>query len=186
MKKLLLLVLMAALTLTYAPGCGGPKPDVQTTSTKPETTPATPDEVCETLPVPETTSAATAPDSAPPKTEPRPEPKPPANTEPKPEPKPEPPPKPKALPRMWDYGSTNCLPCMEMEKILTPLMAEYKDRVDVRIINVYQDREKTMQARIQVIPTQIFYDPDGKELFRHIGVYPRDSIVAKFREFGWE
>jgi len=58
--------------------------------------------------------------------------------------------------------------------------------VDIRIINVYENREQTQQARITVIPTQIFYDPEGKELFRHVGMYPRDSIVAKFKEYGWE
>ncbi len=98
----------------------------------------------------------------------------------------QPPSKPKALPRMWDYGSTNCLPCIEMEKILKPLMSEYQGKVDIRIINVYQEQQLAKQARIQVIPTQVFYDTDGKELFRHVGVYPRDSILAKFREFGWE
>ncbi|MBN2536982.1 thioredoxin family protein [candidate division WOR-3 bacterium] len=114
--------------------------------------------------------------------EPKPEPKP----DIKPEPKPEPPPKPRALPRMWDYGSTNCLPCVEMEKILTPMMAEYQGKVDIHIVNVYQDRELAARARIQIIPTQVFYDPDGNELFRHVGIYERDSIVARFREFGWE
>ncbi|MEO0086136.1 MAG: thioredoxin family protein [candidate division WOR-3 bacterium] len=186
MKRLLLLVLITAWTLTYAPGCGGTKTEAAAASPKPETTNAAQEEICETLPAPDPTLAAAAPDSTLTKAEPRPEPKPQANTEPKPEPRPEPPPKPRALPRMWDFGSTNCLPCMEMEKILTPLAAEYAGKVDIRIINVYQDREKTMQARIQVIPTQIFYDPDGKELFRHVGVYPRDSIVAKFKQFGWE
>ncbi|MEO0073396.1 MAG: thioredoxin family protein [candidate division WOR-3 bacterium] len=108
---------------------------------------------------------------------------------PKPEPAPEPlpqPSQPKVLPRLWDFGSDNCLPCIEMGRILEPMMQEYAGRVEIRIINVYQNRELAMQARIQVIPTQIFYDAAGNELFRHVGVYPRDSILAKFRQFGWE
>ncbi len=175
----------AALLIVLMSGCpNAPRP--ANTTSAPDTNLTAQNEICETLPAADSAAVAAAPDSPPARPEPKPAPE--AKPEPvaKPEPAPETPPKPKVLPRMWDYGSTNCLPCMEMEKILTPLMAEYRDEVDVRIINVYQDREKTMQARIQVIPTQIFYDPDGKELFRHIGVYPRDSIVAKFREFGWE
>jgi thioredoxin 1 len=90
------------------------------------------------------------------------------------------------LPRMWDYGSEKCIPCKQMEEILTPMIGEYAGRVDIRIINIYEEKEMAAEARIQIIPTQVFYDAAGKELFRHVGAYPRDSIVAKFKEYGWE
>ncbi len=89
-----------------------------------------------------------------------------------------------ALPKLWDFGSNTCIPCRTMKKILDPMMADYKDRIDIRIIDVYEEKELTKQFRIVTIPTQVFIDTEGKELFRHIGVYPRDSIEAKFREFG--
>ncbi len=171
----LILVMTALAMLLAAPGCGGTRDSAATANPPAETSLAAQDEICETLP-PADSAVAPAADTVRHRAEPK--------TEPKVEP--QPPPKPKALPRMWDYGSDNCLPCKEMETILNPMMQEYAGKVDIRIINVYRDREQTQQARIQVIPTQIFYDPDGKELYRHIGVYPRDSIVAKFREFGWE
>jgi thioredoxin-like negative regulator of GroEL len=71
-----------------------------------------------------------------------------------------------------------------MKGILDPMIVDYKGKVDVRIINVYEDKELTSKYGISVIPTQVFIDTTGKVLFRHIGVYPRDSIEAKFREFG--
>jgi thioredoxin 1 len=89
----------------------------------------------------------------------------------------------KGLPRMWDFGSESCIPCKEMLRILTPMMTEYRDKVDIRIINVYKDKALAKEYRIVTIPTQVFIDAAGKELYRHIGVYPRDSIEAKFREF---
>ena len=141
----------------------------------PDTNLAVRDEICETLPV---TDSVAVPDSTPAKPKPK--------SEPKPKPEPEPAPKPEVLPRMWDYGSKKCIPCKEMEKILTPMMTEYQGKVDIRIVNVYENRQLASEARIQVIPTQVFYAPEGAELFRHVGVYPRDSLVAKFREFGWE
>lgn len=90
------------------------------------------------------------------------------------------------LPRLWDFGSEKCIPCQEMQRILTPMMTEYQGKVDIRIINVYEERALAQQFRIVTIPTQVFINAQGKELFRHIGVYPRDSIVAKFKEFGWD
>ena len=177
MKHVTLTACAAALLVVLMSGCpSAPRP--ANTASAPDASLAAENEICETLPATDSAAVAAVPDSTPAKPKPKPE--------PKPEPEPEPPPKPKTLPRMWDYGSDNCLPCIEMAKFLNPMIAEYKDKVDIRIINVYQDRERTQQARIQVIPTQIFYDPDGKELFRHVGLYPRDSIVAKFKEYGWE
>jgi thioredoxin 1 len=93
--------------------------------------------------------------------------------------------KPKELPKMWDFGSTTCLPCKTMKEVLDPMMADYKGRVDIRIINVYEETELTKQFRIVTIPTQVFIDAEGKELFRHIGVYPRDSIETCFKKFGF-
>ncbi|MEO0080125.1 MAG: thioredoxin domain-containing protein [candidate division WOR-3 bacterium] len=171
-RHLFVTIIVAAWCLTLLqPGCGGgpksaPAPKSDTT------TQVQPEEVCDTFVPPETAAA-------------KPPPIPKAQPKPKPEPIQEPE-KPKALPRMWDYGADNCLPCIAMMRILNPMMHEYAGKVDIRIINVYQEQQLAMQARIQVIPTQVFYDSEGKEIFRHIGVYPRDSIVAKFREFGWE
>jgi len=89
------------------------------------------------------------------------------------------------LPRIWDFGSENCIPCKFMYEVLTPMMKEYAGKVDIRIINVYQEQALSSQYRIQIIPTQVFMDASGKELYRHVGAYPRDSILLKFKEYGF-
>jgi thioredoxin 1 len=184
-KRLLLTVIVTCVVLALAPGCGrSPKPPA---AARPDTTAQT--TICDTTLITDSAPKPTAGVAARPDTQ-KPEPAMAKKAKPEPSrPKPEPKKaveKPKELPRMWDYGSTNCIPCKTMKEILDPMMAEYKGKVDIRIVIVGEEMELTRQARIQVIPTQVFYAPDGKELFRHIGVYPRDSIVAKFREFGWE
>jgi thioredoxin 1 len=40
------------------------------------------------------------------------------------------------------------------------------------------------QYGIRVIPTQIFYDAEGKERFRHEGFYGREDMLAKWKELG--
>ena len=35
-----------------------------------------------------------------------------------------------------------------------------------------------------MIPTQVFYDKNGAEVWRHEGFLPKDQIVAKFQELG--
>ncbi len=176
MKHLAITVTASILMLVLLSGCPAAP---EAADVPPDTELAVENNVCETLPPADTAARADIP---PPEPAPKPRPKP----RPKAEPEPEPVPEPKALPRMWDFGSEKCIPCKEMERILTPMMSEYADRVDIRIINIYEEKQMSAAARIQIIPTQVFYDPSGTELFRHVGAYPRDSIVAKFREFGWE
>jgi thioredoxin 1 len=96
------------------------------------------------------------------------------------------PPKSEALPRLWDFGSDNCIPCKAMMPILTDLAKEYAGKIDVRIINVNKEQALAAQYRIMVIPTQIFMDANGKQLFQHIGFFPRDSILMKFQQFGFK
>jgi thioredoxin 1 len=178
-RRLLLLVLMAAWTMIYAPGCGG---SAKTSAAGQPDTTAQVGAVCDTtLDTTATAGGAVQPDTQ--------KPKPVKKVEPEPQkPKPEPEKvaeKPKELPKMWDFGSEKCIPCKTMKEILDPMMVDYKGKVDVRIINVYEDKERTQQFRISVIPTQIFIDAEGKELFRHVGVYPRDSIEARFKQYGF-
>ena len=39
---------------------------------------------------------------------------------------------------------------------------------------------------IESIPVQIFFGADGTELFRHVGFYPKEDILAKWKELGIE
>ena len=82
---------------------------------------------------------------------------------------------------MVDLGATTCIPCRMMAPILEEVKQEYKGRAEVVFIDV-QDEANAGKARafkIMVIPTQIFYDRQGREAFRHIGFFDKESIVAK-------
>jgi len=37
---------------------------------------------------------------------------------------------------------------------------------------------------VRTIPLQVFFDRDGKEVFRHVGVFPEAQIRAKLSELG--
>ena len=179
LRRMLLTVMIDGFALMLQPGCGGRAQ--APVAVKPDTAVQT-GAICDTTL--DTTAAAGV--AAQPGTL---KPEPAKNVESRAQkPKPEPEKvveKPKDLPKMWDFGSTTCLPCKTMKEILDPMMADYKGKVDVRIINVYEETELTKQFRISVIPTQVFIDAAGKELYRHVGVYPRDSIETCFKKFSF-
>jgi thioredoxin 1 len=92
--------------------------------------------------------------------------------------------KPKALPQLIEFGSHTCVPCQKMMPILDELRKDYAGRLEVTFYDVYQHRDKAMESRIRVIPTQLFIGPDGNEFYRHEGFFPKADILARFKEKG--
>lgn len=88
------------------------------------------------------------------------------------------------LPRLVDLGSKTCVPCRMMAPILDELKAEYNDQFETVFIDVRENREAATQYGIRMIPTQIFYDAEGRERFRHEGFYGKDDILGKWKELG--
>ena len=91
---------------------------------------------------------------------------------------------PAAIPRLVDIGATKCIPCKLMAPILEELKREYVGRLAVDFIDVWQSPDAGKKYKINLIPTQIFFDAAGKELFRHEGFFAKKDILAKWKELG--
>jgi thioredoxin 1 len=89
-----------------------------------------------------------------------------------------------ALPRLVDVGSDTCIPCKMMIPVLAELRTQYAGRLRVEFCNVREDPDAVQRYKVMVIPTQIFYDAAGKELFRHEGFLSNEDILAKWKELG--
>ena len=89
-----------------------------------------------------------------------------------------------SLPKLLDFGAGTCIPCKKMAPILQELSEEYKGRVVIKIIEVYQERELTRTNGIRLIPTQIFFDAKNQEVFRHEGFMDKEQIKKVFEKMG--
>jgi len=92
----------------------------------------------------------------------------------------------RSLPRLVDLGSTTCVPCKLMAPILEDLKKEYARRMQVDFIDVNVDADRAKPFAIKLIPTQVFLDRQGKELFRHEGFFSKSEILAKWKDLGVE
>jgi len=92
----------------------------------------------------------------------------------------------KNLPRLVDLGADKCIPCKLMAPILKELKKEYAGRLEVEFIDVWKDPDQAKRYGIKLIPTQIFFDASGKELFRHEGFISKEDILGKWKELGIE
>ena len=91
---------------------------------------------------------------------------------------------PAALPRLVDLGADKCIPCKMMAPILEELKTAYAGQMEVEFIDVWKNPDAGKSHAIRSIPTQIFYDAQGNELFRHEGFFGKDDMLAKWRELG--
>ena len=94
--------------------------------------------------------------------------------------------KPEHLPRFVEIGAKKCIPCRMMQPILEDLRKEYAGKLRVNFVDVWEHPEQGRKYGVQQIPTQVIYDSSGKEVFRHVGFFPKEEIVAKLAELGVE
>jgi thioredoxin 1 len=88
------------------------------------------------------------------------------------------------LPKLLDFGANKCIPCKKMAPILQELTEEYKGRVVIKVIEVYQEQALTRANGIRLIPTQIFFDAKNQEVHRHVGFMDKEQIKKIFEKMG--
>jgi len=77
-----------------------------------------------------------------------------------------------------ELGSVNCIPCKKMQPIMKSIEAKYEDQIEVIFYDVWQEdqKPKAKEYGIRLIPTQVFLDAAGVEIFRHEGFFPEEEI----------
>lgn len=86
--------------------------------------------------------------------------------------------------RLLEVGSNSCASCQAMNKVLESLKTNHPERVVVEKIDIFKQKEAMTKLDVRVIPTQIFYDKNQNEIFRHEGFISEKDILAKLDELG--
>lgn len=87
-------------------------------------------------------------------------------------------------PTVADFGARTCIPCKKMAPILEELNRELKGKANVTFTDVWVMPALAQNYRIQMIPTQIFFDAKGKEVKRHIGFIDKADILKELKAAG--
>jgi len=88
------------------------------------------------------------------------------------------------LPSLVDFGASGCRPCDMMTPILAALEKQYEGKVNVLFVHVQEEQILAARYGIESIPVQVFFDKNGKEVFRHTGFFPQNEIEKKLSEMG--
>ena len=90
----------------------------------------------------------------------------------------------KGMVTMIDLGAKSCIPCKMMAPIMEKLEKDYKGRAAILFIDVWKEPDQAKRFDIRTIPTQIFYDKEGKEVLRHRGFMSEEAIVTQLKKMG--
>ena len=85
---------------------------------------------------------------------------------------------------MVDLGATACIPCKMMAPIIEELEAEYRGKAAIIFIDVWKNPDEGKKFKVSMIPTQIFFDRAGNEVYRHSGFMDKKTIVAQLAQMG--
>lgn len=87
-------------------------------------------------------------------------------------------------PSVVDFGARSCIPCKKMAPILEELNRELRGRANVLFNDVWKDDALARDYRIQMIPTQIFFNAKGAEVKRHMGYMDKPDIMKELKALG--
>ena len=87
-------------------------------------------------------------------------------------------------PTVIDLGARSCIPCKKMAPILEGLSKEYQGKANILFIDVREDSAAGNRFKVRMIPTQIFFNAQGKEVNRHIGFMDKADLLKELKAAG--
>jgi len=87
---------------------------------------------------------------------------------------------------MVDLGAKKCIPCKMMAPIMEKMEKVYEGKAHIVFIDVWENRDQAPRFKISAIPTQLFFNEKGEEVYRHVGFLDEKSIVEQLEKMGVE
>ena len=87
-------------------------------------------------------------------------------------------------PTVAEFGANACAACREMKPILEALRRDHGGRISVVDVDLIAQKHMgyLQRYRIQLMPTQVFFDAQGRETSRHMGKISAGEILARLEE----
>jgi len=84
-------------------------------------------------------------------------------------------------PVVAEFGANSCESCRAMKPVLGALAREHGERVTVVDIDLLKNTAYASRYKIQLMPTQVFFDAQGREIGRHMGKISGNEILSMLK-----
>ena len=82
-------------------------------------------------------------------------------------------------PAVVEFGANACATCRDMKPVLEALRREHGQRISVLDVDILKTRDYIARYRIQLMPTQVFFDAQGREIGRNMGKISGGEVLAR-------
>ena len=85
-----------------------------------------------------------------------------------------------------ELGSVKCVPCRQMQPVMKAIEQKFAGQVKVIFYDVWNKEQNhfAYDYHINLIPTQVFLNAQGNEIFRHEGFFPEEKITEFLKKQG--
>jgi len=78
---------------------------------------------------------------------------------------------------LFDFVAEWCPPCRQMEPVLAAIAKDYAGRVEIKTIDVEEDRDTAAKFDVRAMPTFVIVR-EGREVGRLVGARPRAFLAG--------
>lgn len=89
---------------------------------------------------------------------------------------------PKALPVLLEFDRKHCPICHASEMVILAVKDQYPGKFVVRKLYIDEDEYLFRRYKVVIVPTQVFLDAAGQEVYRHEGVFKPAELIRKLQE----
>lgn len=89
---------------------------------------------------------------------------------------------PPGKPTIIEFARPNCPVCKAMENILLEVKIRSGGRWELRFAFIEPDEYLFKRFGVTIVPTQVFLDAAGREVYRHEGLMSKEELLRKLRE----
>ena len=88
-------------------------------------------------------------------------------------------------PTILAFGMSHCYSCIAMSKVFAQVLEEHPE---FQIYAIDGQKERIISRdiyKLKEMPTQIFFDAEGNEVFRHTGAYKKPVLDIILKKWGF-
>lgn len=89
-------------------------------------------------------------------------------------------------PTILAFGMSHCYSCLAMSKVFAEVLEVHPE---FQIYSIDGQKERLVSRdiyKLKEMPTQIFFDAAGKEVFRHTGAYKKVVLEIILKKYGFD
>jgi thioredoxin 1 len=88
-------------------------------------------------------------------------------------------------PSILAFGMSHCYSCLAMSKVFAEVLEAHPE---YQIYSIDGQKERLVSRdiyKLKEMPTQLFFDAEGNEIFRHTGAYKKPVLDIILKKYGF-